>query len=271
MTIIGSEYKRGAMTMFIWSLVCCFIVAVSVLVFYMSQDAGIDVVLGRVTERLSEVVLDFFRLNDLSILRDFENYITYIYRPILVLSCFYSARLGLASMSTEEKKRTIEFLYSFPVSRFQMVLQKIIGTQLLFLTFCTILGGFTFGITVLAIRGLVLTELVLKVAFLVCSLFLSGFVYCLIGFLISSKPKTLRSPSFVAIVLVILGITINILTEYVESLKILSYISPYSYATPLNISGTPTPILHYVLAVGLSLFCIGFTLIFQRNRSFVSE
>ena len=268
MIVMSNEYKRGFIQMLIWSLVCSLIVALFLLLYYFSGGAGLSTTYGDFLNKLPDPLTAFLGFNKL-LDDDFYYYLANAYRPILALSCFYATKLGLASISAEDKKGTSSFLYSFPVSRFQIVAQKILGTLFLYLTFCVIVCGVTIGLTLLAVPEIVLIDLLLNLALLISSIFLVGFVYCLIGFLISSKPKTLRSPSFVSLCIIFLGMLISAAAENSQILQILSYFFPYSYALPLEIINTGMSILHYILAVGISLLCIGLTLILQRKKPYL--
>lgn len=270
MMIIGNEYKRGFKLLMIWTTICCFIISVFVLIFYLSKESGMELILGPILKLVPEYIKNSLGLDDLSMLENYDYYIAYIFRPILILSCFYATKLGISSTSIEEKKGTTSFLYSFPISRFHMIGHKIIGSQLLFLTFCAFIWLFTMGISILAIPTIGITQLALRLALIVLPIFLAGFVYCFIGFLISSKPKTVRSPSLVAFFIVVISIVLNMASQRIPSFEVLSYFSPYSYALPLNIINSGMSSLHYILGLGISLLCIGLILIFQRKRALVS-
>lgn len=266
MIVITNEYKRGFVHMLVWSLTCSLIVSLSILAYYSISFEQIEAVVKSVFSYIPPYISQYFEPDDLNIIQRYDYFIAYIYQPILIISCIYAARLGLSAISKEEKKGTIHFLYSFPVSRFHLVAQKIIGTLLLFLTYCLIIAGITFGLSVLAVPQINIMDLLFLISLLICSIFLAGFVYCLVGFLISSKPKTLRSPTLTSLFIVVVSMAMGILSKNFDSLEMVGYISPYNYSAPLEVINSGMSLIHYIMAIGISLMSLGFTFIFYRKR-----
>ncbi|WP_289301054.1 ABC transporter permease, partial [Sporofaciens musculi] len=122
MTLIKHELKQGRMTLIVWTMVISFMLALCVLVY-----PEMETQMGDVSSMFAEMggfsaAFGMDRLN----FGEFMGFFGVECGNILGLGgAFFAALLGISVLAKEEKEQTAEFLLTHPVSRREIVGQKL--------------------------------------------------------------------------------------------------------------------------------------------------
>ena len=133
MTVFLHELRRARLSLLIWSAAIAFMLAVSVLIFpemapQMSQMEDMMSNMGSFS--------DAFGMNDLSFAH-FTDYFSIECGNVMGLGgAVFAAITGVLMLSKEEKEHTAEFLFTHPLSRSRIVLEKLLAlaAQIVILT-----------------------------------------------------------------------------------------------------------------------------------------
>lgn len=155
------------------------------------------------------------------------DFLSYEFQYILIASCIYAAILGAGIFSKEESNKTIQLIYSRPISRKEIFLSKIILSFVILITFNVLLFLVT-GISLdFGIRNQVIDKvLVLKIYL---GQFLTQSIFLTLGILIASILKKVKGAPMIAVGIVVFSYVLGIFSKITESIKDLIYISPLHY------------------------------------------
>lgn len=160
-------------------------------------------------------------------------YTGYVFQFILLFSGLYAAILGAKSLSTEESKGTIEFLYAQPISRSQILWGKFFSNFIVYLIYSIVL----FVITCLLIHffqsDLSLSGIAVGISrLLVCTVF-TGLVYMCIGVLFSALFRSNTESVSVMIAIVFITYIVGMIGLMAKRLSFLAFLSPVHAVLPL--------------------------------------
>ena len=149
---------------------------------------------------------------------------------LLLITGFYSAYLGSTILLKEEKDKTIEYLYSLPVKRSKIVLNKIIVALLYIIAMVLIIGIFNY------IALLLLGKFDQK-QFLLLSItpLFSAIPLFSINLFISTLFKRNKKTIGFSIGLVFIFYILNVLSEISEKSEGLKYLSIYTLSDIRNV------------------------------------
>ena len=149
---------------------------------------------------------------------------------LLLITGFYSAYLGSTILLKEEKDKTIEYLYSLPVKRSKIVLNKIIVALLYIIAMVLIIGIFNY------IALLLLGKFDQK-QFLLLSItpLFSAIPLFSINLFISTLLKRNKKTIGFSIGLVFIFYILNVLSEISEKSEGLKYLSIYTLSDIRNV------------------------------------
>lgn len=168
---------------------------------------------------------------------------------------FFAAMSGISVLSKEERDRTAEFLLTHPISRFNIVLQKLISVFLqltFFNVLVTAIGCLSFAFIgeSIELQPFFLTHL----AFYILQLEISFICFAISAFI---KTNGIGLGIGIAVFFYFLNIVANI----TESASALKYITPFGYADASDIISKSSIDISLVLigaAIAMSSAAIGF-------------
>lgn len=183
---------------------------------------------------------------------------------LIMVFAFYGMLSAINTFVSEEKNKTAEFIYTKPISRKSIFIQKVLVTisKMLILVVVAIIASIfiVYSFT----KNYDLNYGILRASFV---LIIIGLVFSSIGFFIASIIKNAKKAARIgqAIVLgtYVLGILINIINE-ISFLKILS---PYNfYEINKVIDGDIGNLLYYFWAIFLTAAFIFISLIYYMKK-----
>ena len=243
MTLIKHELKQGWMTLIVWTMVISFMLALCVLVY-----PEMETQMGDVSSMFAEMggfsaAFGMDRLN---------------FGEFMGLGgAFFAALLGVSVLAKEEKEQTAEFLLTHPVSRREIVGQKLaavlIQIFLMNVIVITVTSASIWGIGESPdMRPLIL-------------LFLAYFILQVEVACVCFGMSAFLSQGGVGIGLGMAALLyfLNIIANLTDGAKFLKYVTPFSYTESADIIADRCLEVKY-LAVGMVFTVIGVGMGFWR-------
>lgn len=170
-----------------------------------------------------QAVLEAFAI-ELDTLVSFHGYLGYVYGYILLALGIYSMRLGLMAIGKELSRNTSEFLFTKPVGRFQVLLEKSLAA-FLYMTLMTAILFFTASL----MERLFAESADYGVTFLLIfsGLFLQLFFYSL-GLLLGILRRRMRFFTSTALGAVSAFYILSMVGQVLKK-EYLRYLSPFRY------------------------------------------
>ena len=129
MFLFNREFKAGQKSLIIWITLCSLIMMMSLVMFpsFASQGEYLSEVMASFPEEMLAAInaeqVDFSEPLD---------YLGYIYQYVLLGAAIMAMLLGSNILAKEEGEKTIEFLNAKPISRRQIVTEKLLFLLLKF-------------------------------------------------------------------------------------------------------------------------------------------
>ncbi|MPW25498.1 ABC transporter permease subunit [Alkalibaculum sp. M08DMB] len=221
MTIIKHELKANLKTMLIWAFSIGAIILAVMLMFPMMEEQLIE--MGDLFSNM-EGLSAALGLDQLSIYSAIGYYGSQVGVVLSLGGALFTAMLGADILSKEEAGHTAEFLLAFPISRANVVFQKLIAMIVVVFTFELI----CFSMATLSF--VLIGESIPMPEFLLYHLaqFYLHIQIAFICFGISSFSKKANTGLALGIVTILYFTDIMIKT--VENLEFLKYVTPFYYA-----------------------------------------
>ena len=140
MNIFKFEFKRNLKTMVIWTIVCILFVVMFVALFPSMKDSGMSEIMSTKLDAMPKEILDAFNLSGGVDFTNISSYMAYCLQYLVMAAGIYGAILGTNALIKEETEGTIEFLYSKPVKRREIVIAKLLSSALLISIFVFLVG-----------------------------------------------------------------------------------------------------------------------------------
>lgn len=226
MNIFKKEMKQGGLPLLIWTAATAFMVMVCVLIFPQMKDQ-----MGAVTDMFANMggFTAAFGMDQVSFGQIMGFYAIECGNILGIGAGFFAAYIGISILAKEEKERTAEFLLTHPVSRIQVLTQKLLAvfTQLVIFNLavmgCAVLSFVIIG------EDLAWKEfLLLHLAFFVLQVEIACICFGISAFLH-------RSGIGIGLGLAGLFYFINIIHNISGSAEFLKYCTPFAYADASNI------------------------------------
>lgn len=226
MPILFKELKKGGKALTVWTLSIAFMLAVCI-VIYPEMKSEMD--------SMSDVFSNMGAFSD-AFGMDQLNFATLI--GYYGLECgnvlgigggLFAAFLGMAMLSKEEKEHTSEFLFSHPVSRFRVVLEKMIAVILQ----VVVLNVAVFLISLLSIKAVGESVPIKEFLLIHVAYFLLQIELSLICFGISAFMK--KGGIALGIGVAVMMYFANLVANITDKTEFLKYITPYAYSDSAKI------------------------------------
>ena len=138
----------------------------------------------------------------------------------------HAGLLGVGIINKEERDKTAEFLYTLPISRNSVLLQKVISAVINVILFNVL----TMGITVLAsLRYEPNAEFYEYLILLAIGIMMTQLIFLAIGLALSSFMKDHKLPGRIAIAVVMVTWFLSTIVNMIEDLEFLKYFTPFQY------------------------------------------
>ena len=191
--IFNMEFKSTFGKMIAWIIVLFILTGLLLALFPMMIDINLRSMFDSFTTSLTpslKNILGFEEKIDYSYI---GQYIAFVYQYIAILIVMFAMQIGANSLAKEQGIGNIEYLYSNPISRSEIVTQKLLSNVLTYIIFLGVLAVATFGLSVILVPKDVdfrKQQLLIDIVKIFVGLLCSGFVFMSIGFFISTLCKS---------------------------------------------------------------------------------
>ncbi len=236
MNIFKFEFNRLLKGSIIWALVCSALVVMFMLFFPSMKDMGMKELVGTKLESLPEAFLEAFNISGTTDLSNISDFSAYVLQYIIMAGGVYAAILGVSALVKEESEGTIEFLYSKPVTRNNIVTAKILASTVIFFIFIIIVATVTMIVsTIVKPDDIEMMSMIMDIKKLYIGMALIGYIFMGIGFLISVFVKSSKKATPIALGIFFSSYVIGIFSKLQDRLSGFIYLSPFDYAPPAEI------------------------------------
>lgn len=254
MTLFLHELKQGRNMLIIWTAVVAFMLAVCIFLYpemetQMSEVGGMFSNMGSFSAAFGMDKLNF---------GEFMGYFGVECGNVLGLGgAFFSALLGTLALAKEEKEQTAEFLLTHPLSRSQIVLQKLCAVffQILLFTI-TVIATVSLSILFIGEKPDIKDLALLFLAYFILQVECAAICFAISAFL--------RQSGFgLGIGIAAAFYFLNIIANLTEKASFLKYITPFGYTDSSEILTNDRIPLPY-LSVGLLFTFLGIIIAFYQ-------
>lgn len=230
MIIAWREIKANSRSFLVWTVsLAIFNFAMMMLYPSFADEAG---GLADFIEMLPQEFLRAFGLDRLSLSDIMGYYATEGYLVFILASSLYAVLLSSSLLAKEESDKTIEFLLARPVTRSQVVLNKLLALTVLLFVLNTIVSLTTWAGFELYKRE---AYHMATLGWLFLAPFLAQMTFAMISLLLSLFVTRKRNVYASGIGLVLLLYFISFFVELNDKLRFLGYLTPFKYANAADI------------------------------------
>ena len=267
--IFNMEFKSNFAKMISWAIVLIILLGLMLAFYPFLAESQMNSLFNSVMESFNEPtrnILGFYEGMDIVNIGD---YIALVYHYLAVLIFVFAMQLGASSLAKEQSSGNIEYIYSNPISKSEIVTGKIAANLLTYILFLIIMGlatvGLVLGISsigigasdVAEITSFEIFEAVVKVF---VGLLGSGLVFMSIGYFFSSMSKSSLHQDAVAALFVFLIVLLTIVGKVMGDVfgMVVSYFPneafrPYSFVSAdLNLFGIIANAVIFILMIVLT-------------------
>ncbi|MFD2671052.1 ABC transporter permease subunit [Marinicrinis sediminis] len=259
--IYKRELRKNVKSLLIWSVILCGLILMSLSIYpqFTENKDMIDELLQAYPEPFKEA----FGMNDLDFGSLLGFYGVEIHFMVALLGSIYAVMLASNILSKEENEKTIEFLLSKPITRSQILTEKLgaVLTHILIfnlLIMIVSLIGFQFSSEDYALSTFL---------FLILGTVLMHLTFAALAFLLSSFMRKSRTITAVSLGLVLISYFLSIVSGMTEQLEGLKYLSLFKYVDAADIikESALSPLYAFLMLVVIAA-SIGLTYSTYRKK-----
>lgn len=233
MNLAIRDFKNNLKSFIYWIIGISLLIGLLVLAYPVAIDKMDN--LGDVINSMPKEIIAAFGLENYD-WKQVLNYLAYEFQYIFLACAIFGATLGASIFSKEESNKTIELVYSKPVTRNHIFISKVLVSIIILLLFNLLLFAITYVSLKLAITDQFID--VHKVFNMYTAMFLIQLIFMSIGTFIAVIMKKPKPASGIASGLVIFTYLLGMFSNITEEMKNLVYISPLHYFLPDKIIRT---------------------------------
>lgn len=269
MKMFKFEFNRLLKGSIIWALVCSALIVMFMLFFPSMKGMGMQELVGAKLESLPEAVLEAFNISSATDFSNISDFSAYVLQYIIMAGGIYAAILGVSALVKEESEGTIEFLYSKPVTRSNIVTAKILASTVMFFIFIFILGVVTMIVSsIVKPDDIEIISMLMDIKKLYMGMALIGYIFMTIGFLISVFVKSSKKATPIALGIFFASYVIGIFSKLQDRLSGFIYLSPFDYATPSEVIKNGFETKFIVIGLSIIVLSVVATYIIYNKKDF---
>nr|WP_311565882.1 ABC transporter permease subunit [Peptoniphilus grossensis] len=267
--IFNMEFKSNFAKMISWAIVLIILLGLMLAFYPFLAESQMNSLFNSVMESFNEPTRNILGVYEGMDIVNIGDYIALVYHYLAVLIFVFAMQLGASSLAKEQSSGNIEYIYSNPISKSEIVTGKIAANLLTYILFLIIMGlatvGLVLGISSIGIgandaaeiTSFEIFEAVVKVF---VGLLGSGLVFMSIGYFFSSMSKSSLHQDAVAALFVFLIVLLTIVGKVMGDVfgMVVSYFPneafrPYSFVSAdLNLFGIIANAVIFILMIVLT-------------------
>lgn len=264
--IFNMEFKSNFAKMISWAIVLIILLGLMLAFYPFLAESQMNSLFNSVLESFNEPtrnILGFYEGMDIVNIGD---YLALVYHYLAILIFVFAMQLGANSLAKEQSSGNIEYIYSNPISKSEIVTGKFTANILIYILFLIIMALASFGL-VLGISSLgsdtpqvTSFEIIEGIVKVFVGLLGSGLVFMSIGFFFSAISKSSLHQDAVAALFVFLIVLLTIVGKVIGDVfaMVVSYFPneafrPYSFVSAnLNPFGLIANAVIFILMIVLT-------------------
>lgn len=267
--IFNMEFKSNFAKMISWAIVLIILLGLMLAFYPFLAESQMNSLFNSVMESFNEPTRNILGVYEGMDIVNIGDYLALVYHYLAVLIFVFAMQLGASSLAKEQSSGNIEYIYSNPISKSEIVTGKIAANLLTYILFLIIMGlatvGLVLGISSIGIgasdaaeiTSFEIFEAVVKVF---VGLLGSGLVFMSIGYFFSSMSKSSLHQDAVAALFVFLIVLLTIVGKVMGDVfgMVVSYFPneafrPYSFVSAdLNLFGIIANAVIFILMIVLT-------------------
>ena len=264
--IFNMEFKSNFAKMISWAIVLIILLGLMLAFYPFLAESQMNSLFNSVLESFNEPtrnILGFYEGMDIVNIGD---YLALVYHYLAILIFVFAMQLGANSLAKEQSSGNIEYIYSNPISKSEIVTGKFTANILIYILFLIIMAlasfGLVLGITSLGSDTPQVTsfEIIEGLVKIFVGLLGSGLVFMSIGFFFSAISKSSLHQDAVAALFVFLLVLLTIVGKVMGDVfaMVVSYFPneafrPYSFVSAnLNLFGLIANAVIFILMIVLT-------------------
>ena len=266
--IFNMEFKSNFAKMISWAIVLIILLGLMLAFYPFLAESQMNSLFNSVMESFNEPTRNILGIYEGMDIVNIGDYIALVYHYLAVLIFVFAMQLGANSLAKEQSSGNIEYIYSNPISKSEIVTGKIAANLLTYILFLIIMAlatvGLVLGISSIgigasdaaAITSFEIFEAVVKVF---VGLLGSGLVFMSIGFFSSMSKSSLHQDAvaalfvFLIVLLTIVGKVMGDVFGMVVSYFPNEAFRPYSFVSAnLNLVSLIANLVIFILMIVLT-------------------
>lgn len=228
--IFKREFNRSLKSLIIWSLALGGLILLMLSLFPQMAEQQQDV--DKLLEVYPESIKQAFGMDELNLGTLIGFYGIEVYMVTTLLGSIYASILASSILAKEENEKTIEFLLSKPITRSQIVTQKLLAVVVNIF----ILNGVSIITSLIGFQFAKDSDIPEKTfMLLVIATILLHLTFASISFMFSSMMTKTRNTLSISLGVVLITYFINVIAGISEDLEMLKYITPFKYVDSADI------------------------------------
>lgn len=228
MNIFRLELKNIWKSTLKWTIALCGVAFMLLAFFPSMQTESMKELAGAKMEGIDPKLLVALGLDELMDFTVITNFFGYVLQFMTLAIMVFVTQVAVNCLVKEETDGTIEFLYSKPISRNAIFIQKMLANTFSFISLLTALSIIT-AVGYLFFSEYSLTDSIKEVGILYSSIFYIGLVFMSLGVMLSSLLKSSKGSSGIVIAIVFGTFILGIMSAIINELSFLSYFSPMDW------------------------------------------
>lgn len=263
MNLIKKEIKDNLKGIIIWLSILSLLI-IMILTLHPVIISKMDM-MNEMLEQFPKELVNAFNLNNTDF-NNILNYFIYEFQFILLASTIYAGVLGANIISKEENEKTIQLLYSKPISRFNILLGKLTVVFQYLIIFNLILFIITSS-CILIIGSQNVDYLTLFNIFV--GLLLTQVTFASIGILIATLLKKPKNAPMITGGIIVVTFFLGIISKITDKVANLIYLSPVNYLLEGNFISRGYMEIKYILILSiLTIISIIISIIRYNKKDF---
>ncbi|WP_019138585.1 ABC transporter permease subunit [Peptoniphilus timonensis] len=267
--IFNMEFKSNFAKMISWAIVLIILLGLMLAFYPFLAESQMNSLFNSVLESFNEPTRNILGFYDGMDIVNIGDYIALVYHYLAILIFVFAMQLGANSLAKEQTSGNIEYIYSNPISKSEIVTGKFTANILIYILFLIIMAlatmGLVLGISSIGIGGseasqITSFEIFEAVVKVFVGLLGSGLVFMSIGYFFSAISKSSLHQDAVAALFVFLIVLLTIVGKVIGDVfgMVVSYFPneafrPYSFVSAnLNIFGLIANAVIFILMIVLT-------------------
>lgn len=257
--IFNMEFKSNFTKTIAWAIVLIVLLGLMMAFYPFLAEPQMNSLFGSMVETFNDSTKEILGFTSSTDITNIGDYLAVVYHYLAVLMFIFAMQLGASSLSKEQTSGNIEYIYSNPISKSEIVTAKLTANLVLYLIFLLIMVlatfGFVFIIAASGVNSKFIPEMtdfdvIQALIRIFVSLFGSGLVFMSFGFLLSSMSKSSEHQDAISALFIFLIVLLTIIGKTMGGTfaNVVAFFPNVAFATYAFISSNIN-----VLTIGVNL------------------